>query len=185
MENQHNLKPQLVMFRPTLDNLPAIQLPAGYKIRTFQPGDEKAWEFIINNSFKYNSNFEKEIKSQKYFSPERIIFICHGDTPVATATAWHRPEWGQYMGYLHMVGALSSHGGKGLGFQASLAALHQMKKEDRLATILETDDFRIPAIKTYLRLGYKPLLIHENQGKRWDKILSIIYRQEDIEQKNN
>lgn len=53
MENQQNLKPQLVMIRPTLTDLPTIQLPNGYNVRTFQPGDEDAWEFIINHSFQY------------------------------------------------------------------------------------------------------------------------------------
>jgi mycothiol synthase len=174
MESLHNQKPQLVMFRPTLAKLPDLQLPEGYSIRKFQPGDEEAWEYIINHSFKYKSNFDKEIKSHKCFSPERVIFVCHKNTPVATATAWHRPLWGEHTGYLHMVGALSSHSGKGLGLQASLAALYQMKNEGKLASILETDDFRLPAIKTYLKLGYKPLLIHENQGARWDRIFNII-----------
>lgn len=73
-----------------------------------------------------------------------------------------------------MVGALSDHGGKGLGLQVSLAALYQMRRDGRLASILETDDFRIPAIKTYLKLGYKPLLIHKNQGDRWSQIFKSL-----------
>jgi mycothiol synthase len=63
-------------------------------------------------------------------------------------------------------------GGKGLGLQVSLAALHHMANSGKEASILETDDFRIPAIKTYLRLGYKPLLIHENQAERWKDLIT-------------
>src|SRR6266508_3980861 len=31
---------QLRMLRPTLDDLPPLAVPAGYRLRTFQPGDE-------------------------------------------------------------------------------------------------------------------------------------------------
>ncbi len=64
--------------------------------------------------------------------------------------------------FLHMVGVLPSHGGKGLGFQVSLAALRQMKREGFTQSVLETDDFRIPAIVTYLKLNFQPEIIHDN-----------------------
>lgn len=172
MDDQNNYKPQLVMYKPTMTGLSPIQLPDGYNIRTFQPGDEGAWEFIINQSFQWDSNFNSQMVEDKYFDPGRIFFVCHGSTPVGTASAWHRPVWGENTGYLHMVGVIPSHGGKGLGLQVSLAALHHMVNEGRQACVLETDDFRIPAIKTYLKLGYKPYLIHENQGKRWYDIIT-------------
>jgi mycothiol synthase len=47
-----------------------------------------------------------------------------------------------------------------------------MANSGKEASILETDDFRIPAIKTYLRMGYKPLLIHENQAERWKDLIT-------------
>ncbi|NLA84718.1 MAG: hypothetical protein GX854_09405, partial [Clostridiales bacterium] len=43
---------------------------------------------------------------------------------------------------------------------------------------LRTDDWRIPAVKTYLRLGYMPVVIHENQIERWKKILRQINRED-------
>jgi len=43
---------------------------------------------------------------------------------------------------------------------------------------LETDDYRLPAIKTYLNLGFEPLLVHENQRDRWRNILSALGVQE-------
>jgi mycothiol synthase len=33
--------------------------------------------------------------------------------------------------------------------------------------MLDTDDFRIPAVKTYLNLGFIPVYVEEGQPKRW------------------
>lgn len=171
MEEQFkDLSPQLVMIRKNICNLPALSIPDGYKLRSFCPGDQKEWESIINASFKYQSDFKKEIVSKEYYKPERIKFICCDTQPVATATAWEIQKWGEDVGYLHMVGVLPEHSGKRLGYQASLAALHQMALEGKKSAILHTDDFRIPAIKTYWNLGFKPLLVHENQFERWENL---------------
>lgn len=167
-----NLSPQLMMLRENIYSLPTLNIPGGYKLRSFCLGDEIAWENIINVSFKYQSNFKKEIVSKAYYKPERIKFICYDTLPVATATAWEIQDWGKEIGYLHMVGVLPEHSGKRLGYQVSLAALYQMDLEGKTSAILQTDDFRIPAIKTYWNLGFKPLLVHENQFERW-KNLSI------------
>jgi mycothiol synthase len=172
MGDTEKYKPQLVMYRPNLAELPAVQLPEGYSCRTYQPGDEAAWESIIFQSFQWKSDFRKQMEEDEYYNLGKIFFICYGDTPIATASAWHRPAWGRHVGYLHMVGVIPGHGGKGLGLQVSLAALHHMANTGKEASILETDDFRIPAIKTYLRLGYKPLLIHENQAERWKDLIT-------------
>lgn len=172
--NLYGQSPQLVMKRENLAFLQPIELPLGYSLRHFRDGDEKAWENVINDSFKMQSDFKKMMADDENFKPERVLFICFNDLPVATASAWHRPKFGDDVGYLHMVGVLSTHTGKGLGLQVSLAALHQMAREGKTSAVLETDDFRIPAIKTYLKLGFKPVIIHENQVQRWENIFKII-----------
>lgn len=165
------LSPQLVMFRKELQSLPSLQLPDGYTIRSYREGDGAAWERIINESFqKTGSSFVQEVLTREPFRPERVMFALHGEEPVATAIAWHQAEWGDEVGYLHMVGLLKAHTGKGLGLQVSLAAMIQMAKEGRVSAVLHTDDFRAPAIKTYLKLGFIPKLVHDNQHQRWSNL---------------
>ena len=171
MGNQSsNTSPQLVMYLKSLHNLPALNIPEGYELRSFIPGDEKEWENIINASFRYQSDFVKEIISKEYFKPARVKFICWGNKPVATATAWESKDYSKEAGYLHMVGVLPEYTGKKLGYHVSLAALYEMASEGKKSAVLQTDDFRIPAIKTYWNLGFKPMLVHENQVKRWNDI---------------
>ena len=80
-----------------------------------------------------------------------------------------------------MVGILPEAGGKGLGLTVSLAALHEMNREGRTNAILRTDDFRVPAVITYLKLCFVPMLIDENQRERWGNIFKGIRKPELIE----
>lgn len=162
--------PQLVMFRSSLSDLPSLQLHADYSVRTYQPGDDAAWNAIIKQSFLKDCDFAKEISGRDLFKPERVLFVCHHGQPVATACAWYKPEWDEQTGYLHMVGALPSQSGKKLGYAASLAALQQMQREQRKSAVLNTDDYRLPAIHTYWKLGFVPQIVHENQVQRWKLI---------------
>jgi hypothetical protein len=49
--SNETLKPQLLMVHSDLDNLPELDLPEPYKIRSEKPGDDKAWEKIGLNHF--------------------------------------------------------------------------------------------------------------------------------------
>jgi len=178
MGDRQQQAPQLAMVRDTLEDLPGIELPDGYDIRTYLPGDAVAWEHIIGESFGEEANpgpFDSVMRQDSAFRPERVFFITYNSMPVATASAWHMPKYGKEYGYLHYVGCLNEHRGKGLGGIVSYAALHCIREQGRTQALLRTDDFRIPALKTYLKLGFVPLLMDENQKERWKKVLSGIY----------
>jgi mycothiol synthase len=170
-------QPQLVMTRRQVNDLPAVSLPPDCLCRPFEPGDERSWETIINDAFGGTSDFIRFMAGSPAFKPERVWFICCGEKPVATASAWLMPAYGEACGYLHMVGVMKEHSGRGLGLQVSLAALHQMLKEGRSHAVLETDDFRIPAIKTYFKLDFVPMLTHDSHEQRWSRIYKILCRE--------
>lgn len=177
--NELPTKPQLAMVRVDLDDLPAVELPDGYSIRSYRPGDAAAWCEIITESFggkRELSHFEGTMRADFPFRPERILFVTHGDELVATASAWCKPDWDVEAGYIHMVGCRPSHAGKGLGYAVSLAVLHRHVEDGRKRACLHTDDFRVPALKTYLRLGFVPRLVHENQRERWRAALENLGR---------
>lgn len=165
------------MIRPNLENLEPVELPAGYAIRHFQDGDEPAWEKIIAESFGRKDNYDKfdeRMRKDPAFRPERVLFITYNDEPVATASAWSVKKFSTDVGHIHMVGVLPSHQGKRLGYWISMAVLHRLLVEHRKSVILDTDDYRLAAIKTYLRLGFEPHLVHDNQRDRWYKIFATL-----------
>jgi mycothiol synthase len=178
-EEVQRFAPQLCMKRHTLDDLPEIELPPGYTIRTSQDGDGPHWGRIIRESFGMetidDSHFERHMKSHPSFRPDRVFFICGPDgVPCGTASAFQFERFGPSTGYLHFVGVCPAHAGKRLGFAASLAALHRFRSDGFASAALQTDDFRLSAIKTYLRLGFVPVIVNENQTKRWDVVLGAL-----------
>jgi len=166
------LLPQLVMQRPSLETLPPVQLPQDYSLRHFRPGDEEHWQHIIAGAFNRNLSFAAIMQADSAYRPERVLFICRDDIPVATTSAWVRILNDRPTGYIHYVGTRPEHTGHKLGMLASLAALHHMKAEGFNAAILQTDDYRLAAIKTYLRLGFHPYIMHIDQYERWQKIFA-------------
>ncbi|HHY83307.1 MAG TPA: hypothetical protein GX505_11635 [Clostridiales bacterium] len=109
-----NKLPQLVMFLSTLEDLPPNSLPEGYSLRHYSgEEDAQAWNRIIWEAFQWQTDFSQAIKAEEVFRPERVWFVCCGQEPVGTATAWYRPQWGETTGYLHMVGCCRSMPGKG------------------------------------------------------------------------
>jgi len=169
--------PQLHMLRPHLRDLPALALPDGYIVRTFQPGDDAHWSRIIGLSFQTEPEqmpFDAMMRASPSFLPERVFFVCLGDEPVATTSAWYLPEITPDAGTIHYVGTLPGHTGKRLGYWAVVAALHRMAAEGRQRAWLSTDDVRLPAIKVYLHLGFVPLLVHENQRERWPAVFATL-----------
>ena len=56
----------------------------------------------------------------------------------------------------------SSCAGRGLGLQASLAALHRMPQRAGQRQFCKPT-ISDPAIKIYLKLGFSPVIVHESQ----------------------
>lgn len=167
--------PQLMMERPTLADLPPLDPPAGVSVRHFAPGDESVWVDLINDSFgcAHPAAWFHERLGDGQFLPERVWFACLDGEPVATASAWLDARLGDAtVGVLHMVGALTRARGRGLGRLACVAALHRLAAEGRTSAGLLTDDFRLPAIRTYLGLGFVPRLSHASHAARWEVIRS-------------
>lgn len=177
--------PQLWMVRPHLDDIAEGRLPEGCALRSYQPGDAAHWSRIISEAFERaveQCSFDEIMRRHPAFRPARIFFIVRGEQPVATASAWYKPEVMPDAGMVHYVAVVPAERGKKLGCWASVAALHRMASEGRKRAWLSTDDFRLAAIKTYLNLGFEPLLIHENHRERWRKVFASLGLSELCEQ---
>ena len=162
--------PQLAMAKMHLDNLPPLRLEAGYQLRHFENGDEGGWNALVGKSFDSFYDFDGTLLRDPFFHPARVLFLEYGYQLVATACAWRSEKWGKNTGVLHMVAALPEHRGHHLGYHISLAALHQLAREGLHHAVLQTDDDRLPAIVTYLKLGFQPYLCDPGQAARWEKI---------------
>jgi mycothiol synthase len=170
--------PDLVMRRDRLDGLEPIELPAGYALRHFAAGDEAAWTAIMDDAFGpwEPHDFDAMIGRDDRFAAARVWFVVSddGDRPIGSATAWRHARFGTETGYLHMVGVRAAYRGHRFGRALSLAVLHRFAAEALEAAVLETQDFRLPAIRTYLRLGFQPAPADEHQRERWQRVLHAL-----------
>lgn len=167
--------PQLEMFRDNLDNLPEIQHITGYATRTYRSGDEAAWCRIMDGNVGNNWTTEKcraQLINDPRFQAENLFFITHKDDPIASACAWKIPAQSPETGEVHMVAAHTDHRGKGLGHLLNALVLHRLKDLGYQKAHLKTDDWRLPAIKTYLDAGFQPLNTHESHPERWEAIFA-------------
>jgi mycothiol synthase len=95
-------------------------------------------------------------------------FVIESDGEiVATASARLLPEAYPGAGYVHYVAASPHHAGKKLGYLVSLATLHEFVQMNCQSAVLDTDDFRLPAVKTYLNLGFAPHHSDDSHAQRW------------------
>lgn len=173
MEQQRQLR----MIRPNLDNLPPVIVPNGCQIRTYLPGDEAAWAEIMNTGIGTGWSVEMvkdQLISQPQFDAKGLFFaICNGH-PIGSACAWRGSLEEQVMGNVHMVCVLPEARGNNLGYLLTLAVLHRLKQQGFRQADLLTDDFRIPAIRSYLRLGFEPFCYDETDVERWGKVMEAV-----------
>ena len=177
---------QLRMRRPSLEGLPEVAVPAGYGLRTYREGDERAWGEIMESPEGIGREWTVEkvrtsMMEKPQFEAAGLFFVtcdAEGGRPVASATAWRSPSAGEKTGYVHMVCALAEHRGRGLGRLATLATLHYMRERGDKDVLLETDDFRVPAVKSYLGLGFVPVYLEDpasDHVARWSEVFTKVF----------
>lgn len=178
-------QPQLLMRRPHLRGLPQASVPDGYELRHFRPGDEGGWNRLMDIAFERaqgQSDFSQEMAADPPYQPERVrLILDRTGTVVATASCWQSARFPSGSMNLHWVATEPTHGGRGLGTAVSVDALQQGVREGQQRAFLQTDDFRVAALKTYLRLGFEPVITHDSHVQRWRDILSQLSWPESFE----
>ena len=162
------------MRRNTLENLPDQQAPSGLELRTFRVGDEAGWAKLMTGAI---GDWDEESTRRQFLSepgvtPTAVFLLVNGDNYVATAT--DRQLQASEVGYLHMVAVAPIYRGRRLGRHVSIAALRHMRARGCQEAILDTDDYRLPAIRTYLALGFVPDIVDADHPDRWRRIATEI-----------
>ena len=152
-------------------------LPKGYLLRNFQSGDKESYINLMKsagfnewNNDNFNAVIEKII-------PNGLFFIEHIESSEIVGTAMGSNNPSKYFpngGELGWVAVTPSHNGKGLGYIVCAAITKRFLELGYREIYLLTDDFRIPAIKTYLKLGYIPLYHLPNMKQRGREVIKKV-----------
>ncbi len=173
-EKEERILSQLFMRRPNLGGLPVLPtLPAGSTLRVAVPGDADAIAALLQSAFFDEVWTSERVASVLLEAPDvaETYLIERGGELLATASARIAPEF-PHSGYLHWVAVAPAAQGQRLGFDISLAVLRDFAKRGCADAILETDDHRLAAIKTYQNLGFVPEPRHASHPERWAEALA-------------
>lgn len=164
----------IYMVRDDLENIPQYELPSGCNVHTFRPGEERLWEWICQGAFgkdfgsDFKFDFDRMMRSDKCFSPDRVFMAQQHSQVTATASAWFDPKFGAHTGILHWVATHPTASGEGLARPVIAAALNAMKKLGYTRAILTTQEYRLPAIKLYKEFGFHPVY---DEAERYEQYL--------------
>lgn len=167
---------QLYMVHPSPGSPGAPRPPEGVALRTYREGDERAWGEIIDATDMAADHDPGKVRQiltgQSRFDPAGLFFACDAKTgqPLATACAWWSGAFGRLRPTLHMVAARPQAKGRALGRLVCQAVLDYFARRGRREVILSTDAHRLPALVTYLGLGWLPMRFvrGEDHAGRWE-----------------
>lgn len=134
----------------------------------------EVWLDIVSNGLSNGREtqeyYTKLMVNWPHYNPEFCFFIIENENPVATLTVI--PNYETKEGYIHMVACKEECRGKGYGSLLNKIAIHTLKEQGMETAYLTTDDWRIPAIKSYLRIGFEPDVSNDDFKTRWRKIFT-------------
>jgi len=160
---------------------PRLTLPEGITVKSLPetPNGLGVWQDVIKYMSKnYDVDtggdyYERSMLQKAHYDENKCYLFSVDGAPAATITVVCDEEAKE--GCIHMVACKPDFRGRGLGRLMLRMAVAVLKENGMETASLVTDDWRIPAIKAYLKVGFVPDLDSEPDYKeRWDRIFSII-----------
>jgi mycothiol synthase len=160
-----------------LGSPPPVALPPGYDCRPYEPGDESAFFRVMSLAGFAAWGDEQLAPWLPRILPDGWFFVVDraSGEPVATAMACHNPApLHPFGGELGWVAGDPAHAGKGLGLAVCAAVTARFLSAGYRRIYLKTDDHRLPAMKTYLKLGFVPFLFAAGMEERWAAVYEAL-----------
>ena len=171
-----NKLPQLQMLWPEalLGASPEPHVPPDYALRIYDPNlDLEDYLSLVHEAGFTDFDKQRVDGCLNRVLPNGFFVAVHRPTGeiVATAMATHNPKpLHPYGGELGWVAGRPAHAGKGLGTAVCAAVVKRFLSAGYRRIYLLTDDWRLPALKVYLKLGFVPFLFEQGIAARWQAI---------------
>lgn len=152
------------------------QLALGYRLRSFQDGDEAAYEALFRLAWPDVGTLRH---TKDHAMPNGFILVEDAATAqlVASCVAFE-PETPAHAdnGSLGWLVVDAAHGGFGLGTILAATVTNRLIDEGYTLPWLGTEDDRRRAIGIYLALGWQPHLYTDRMESRWRSIFDGLGR---------
>jgi mycothiol synthase len=169
--------PGLYMLWPgcRLSQPPLAAVPRGYSVRSYEAGDEPALRALLGtDGWAMSEDHWRDYRGR--LLPWGLFLLTHeaSGTLVATAGAVHNPSPGRFCfpfgGELGYLDVHPDHRGRGLGTAVAALVVRRLLVAGHDSIRVGVQGFRLPALKTYLKLGFVPFLHDEGLLPRWKRI---------------
>ncbi|MBE2236843.1 MAG: GNAT family N-acetyltransferase [Caldilineaceae bacterium] len=171
------LQLQMVWPDALLDRPPHVRVAEGYHLRTYRPGDEPRFYEVMALAGWPGWDDARLKPWMARIPPGSWFMAVHtaSDQIVATAMGLHdHSDQHPFGGELGWVAADPAHTGQGLGMAVSAAVTARLLAAGYRNVHLYTEQWRLPAIKSYLRLGYIPYLYAAEMPARWQTLCTAL-----------
>ncbi len=150
------------------ESVPSVELPQGFSIEGFQPGDEERLTRVQNASFTGSWGFcPNTIEEVSYLAgmsictPDGILFLAHGAETAGYCWTSVLGDARNPVGVIWMIGVAPAYRGQGLGNPILMAGMEYLKSRGVGSITLDVDGGNTLAIKLYTSVGFeKALEVH-------------------------
>ncbi|MEK5520520.1 GNAT family N-acetyltransferase [Heyndrickxia sp. FSL W8-0423] len=172
------------MVRKDLLDIPQYSLPAGFRIRLFEKGDEHSWARVETSVDEFKNeqtaleHFNKEFGPHLDEMSRRCVFIENENGEViGTTTAWYGDLHGdgEVSGRIHWVGIVPEYQGKKLS-KPLLSAVMNILANNHSKCYLTSQTTSYQAINMYLNYRFEPLLTEPSCHEAWSLLEDILNR---------
>lgn len=171
------------MRRDHLCDLPSHAVPAGYQIRTFQPGDEAAWARIETEAGEFATEEAARRRFDAFFGRDVARLACNcffllapDGGPIGTASTWPGRYRNEPRGQVSWVGIVPPFQSQGLA-KPLLSAVMARLAEEHTAAFLGTQTTSYQAIGLYLAFGFVPDRSDAGDDAGWRIVEHVLHRQ--------
>lgn len=167
----------VLMATENLAAAPVLEMPPGFAMRWFEPGDEATWVAVQQAAEEFQPIDEKLFWSQfgrdMEVLAQRVGFLVDGaGKAVGTISAWNDDISGrQECGRIHWVAVVPKLQGLGLGKAMMSAACIRLSELGHRSAYLITSTARVPAINLYCSFGFVPAPRNEQERVAWQELM--------------
>jgi len=168
---------QMVWPEDRLEAPPEVRLPLGYTLRTYQAGDEARFYEVMALAGFTGWNEEVLRPWRERILPQGWFMAVHRGSGQIVATAMALQGYlAEYPlgGQVGWVAGDPAHAGQGLGLAVCAAVTARLIEAGYTCIHLYTEDWRPAALRTYLKLGYVPVLHTPEMPERWRAVCAQV-----------
>ena len=144
------------------DELPGQDVPPGFSVRSYQPGDASVLTEAQNAAFAGSWGFcpntvdQIEYRSQMpNTSNQGILILNDGDKTAGYCWTCLSPMNGNIRGVIGMIGVVPDYRGRGISRTILLASMEYLRSLDVADIGLQVDGSNTPATRLYTSMGFE------------------------------